>query len=146
MSLLDTNYQDQRLTPSQKKKIKPAIQGGGYNYLGEQEMVSAPKYWQSAPDHPETELTYITKPEKDLLVKADLHGSLHGSVNKGPSDIISLNGWGSEDPGQNVAGADISADMDTDPGHSGWSDGRGSSTGGGGTGGSGIVVIRYKYQ
>jgi hypothetical protein len=32
MGLLDTNYQDQRLTASQKKKIKPAIQGGGYNY------------------------------------------------------------------------------------------------------------------
>ena len=71
-----------------------AMQGGVKNYLGNQEMVNAPKHWKSAPDHPDTELTYITKPEKDLLVKADLHGSLHGSVNKGPSDIISLNGWG----------------------------------------------------
>ena len=71
-----------------------AVQGGVKNYLGEQEMVSAPKYWQSAPDHPETELTYITKPEKDLLVKADLHGSLHGSVNRGPQGLASLNGWG----------------------------------------------------
>ena len=71
-----------------------AMQGGVKNYLGDQEMVNAPKHWKSAPDHPDTELTYITKPEKDLLVKADLHGSLHGSVNKGPSDIISLNGWG----------------------------------------------------
>ena len=76
-----------------------AVQGGVKNYLGEQEMVNAPKYWQSAPDHPETELTYITKPEKDLLVKADLHGSLHGSVNKGPEGIISLNGWGDADDG-----------------------------------------------
>jgi hypothetical protein len=76
-----------------------AVQGGVKNYLGEQKMVSAPKYWQSAPDHPETELTYITKPEKDLLVKADLHGSLHGSVNKGPQGLTSLNGWGDADDG-----------------------------------------------
>ena len=76
-----------------------AVQGGVKNYLGEQEMVSAPKHWQSAPDHPETELTYITKPEKDLLVKADLHGSLHGSVNKGPQGLTSLNGWGDADDG-----------------------------------------------
>ena len=33
----------QRLTASQKKKIKPAIQGGGYNYLGEQEEVTVHK-------------------------------------------------------------------------------------------------------
>jgi len=71
-----------------------AVQGGVKNYLGEQKMVHAPKHWQSAPDHPETELTYITKPEKDLLVKADLHGSLHGSVNRGPQGLASLNGWG----------------------------------------------------
>ena len=51
MSLLDTNYQDQRLTPSEKKKIKPAIQGGGYNYLGEQEEVTVPKKWLSDTDH-----------------------------------------------------------------------------------------------
>jgi len=76
-----------------------AVQGGVKNYLGEQEMVHAPKHWQSAPDHPETELTYITKPEKDLLVKADLHGSLHGSINKGPQGLTSLNGWGDADDG-----------------------------------------------
>jgi hypothetical protein len=51
MGLLDTNYQDQRLTASQKKKIKPAIQGGGYNYLGEQEEVTVPRKWLSDPDH-----------------------------------------------------------------------------------------------
>ena len=56
MSLLDTNYQDQRLTPFQKKKIKPAIQGGGYNYLGEQEEVTVPKKWLSDPDHVVAEL------------------------------------------------------------------------------------------
>ena len=79
-------------------------------------MVHAPKYWQSAPDHPETELTYITKPEKDLLVKADLHGSLHGSVNKGPQGLTSLNGWGDAEHGFSSAG-ETSSD-------SGWSDNR----------------------
>ena len=81
-----------------------AVQGGVKNYLGEQEMVHAPKHWQSAPDHPKTELTYITKPEKDLLVKADLHGSLHGSVNKGPQGLTSLNGWGDADDGFGSSG------------------------------------------
>ena len=93
-----------------------AVQGGVKNYLGEQKMVHAPKYWQSAPDHPETELTYITKPEKDLLVKADLHGSLHGSVNKGPQGLTSLNGWGDAEHGFSSAG-ETSSD-------SGWSDNR----------------------
>jgi len=74
-----------------------ASQGGMKNFLGEQEMVSAPKYWQSSPDHPTTELAYITPAEKDLLVKQDLHGSLNGGVNQGPSGIMSLNGWGSYD-------------------------------------------------
>jgi len=69
-----------------------AMQGGVKNYLGNQKMVHAPKNWKSAPDHPETELTYITEPEKELLVKADLHGSLNGNVNRGPEGIASLNG------------------------------------------------------
>ena len=106
-------------------------QGGVLNYLGESEQVKAPRFWKSSPTSPSTELAYITEAEKGLLLDADLHGSLQGSPNKGPSNLLSFDGWGSEDPGQNVAGGDISAGMDTDPGHSGWSDGRGSSTGGG---------------
>ena len=92
-----------------------AVQGGVKNYLGEQEMVSAPKYWQSAPDHPETELTYITKPEKNLLVKADLHGSLHGNVNKGPQGITSLNGWGDADDGFGSSGDTSDGGWGNDP-------------------------------
>jgi hypothetical protein len=69
MGLLDTNYQDRRLTASQKRKIKPAIQGGGYNYLGEQEEVTVPRKWLSDPDHdsPKTELAYITEAEKRFI-------------------------------------------------------------------------------
>jgi len=91
------------------KRISYDVQGGVKNYLGKQKEVKAPVKWQSSPDHPETELAYITKAEKDLLIKKDLHGSLKGSVNRGPSGIMSLNGWGSADPGQNVSGAAASA-------------------------------------
>ena len=71
-----------------------SMQGGGKNYLGEQPMVSAPKYWQSAPDHEKTELAYITPRERDVLVNMDMYGSMNGSPNEGPSGIMSLNGWG----------------------------------------------------
>jgi len=79
------------------KKINYEIQGGAKNYLGKQKQVQAPIKWKSSPDSPETELAYITKAEKDLLVKKDLHGSLNGDVNRGPSGIMSLDGYGSFD-------------------------------------------------
>ena len=92
MSLLDTNYQDQRLTPSEKKKIKPAIQGGGYNYLGKQEEVTVPKKWLSDPDHVVAELAYITPREKKILLDIDLYGSLNGKPNNAPGGLDSLQG------------------------------------------------------
>ena len=91
------------------KRISYEIQGGVKNYLGKQKEVTAPVKWKSSPNHPETELAYITKAEKDLLVKKDLHGSLKGGVNRGPSGIMSLNGFGSADPDQNVSGSQMSA-------------------------------------
>ena len=91
------------------KRVNYDVQGGVKNYLGKQKEVKAPLKWQSSPDHPTTELAYITEAEKDLLVKQDLHGSLKGGVNRGPSGIMSLNGWGSTDEGQNVSGAAASA-------------------------------------
>ena len=91
------------------KRISYEIQGGVKNYLGKQKEVTAPVKWKSSPNHPETELAYITKAEKDLLVKEDLHGSLKGGVNRGPSGIMSLNGFGSADPDQNVSGSQMSA-------------------------------------
>ena len=96
-------------------------QGGVKNYLGNQKMVKAPLHWQSAPNHPKTELAYITDAEKKLLIKKDLHKSLKGGVNRGPSGIMSLNGWGSSDSSQNRAGADISASMDRSGSDAGWS-------------------------
>ena len=65
------------------------------NYLGDQKTVGkVPIKWKSGPDHPETELAYITKAEKDLLLKKDLHNSLNGKPNRGPEGLMSLNGWG----------------------------------------------------
>jgi len=84
------------------KRISYDVQGGVKNYLGKQKEVTAPVKWKSSPDHPETELAYITKAEKDLLVKKDLHGSLNGGVNRGPSGIMSLNGYGSIEGGRDV--------------------------------------------
>ena len=103
------------------KKIDYEIQGGVKNYLGKQKEVTAPVKWKSSPNHPETELAYITKAEKDLLVKKDLHGSLKGGVNRGPSGIMSLNGFGSKDESQNVSGSQVSA-AETGGGGSGMSD------------------------
>ena len=86
------------------KRVNYDVQGGVKNYLGKQKEVTAPLKWQSSPDHPKTELAYITEAEKDLLVKSDLHGSLKGGVNRGPSGIMSLNGWGSKDAAGNEVG------------------------------------------
>jgi hypothetical protein len=81
------------------KKITYEMQGGVKNYLGKQKEVKAPLKWQSGPNHPSTELAYITKKEKDLLIKSDLHNSLKNGANRGPSGIMSLNGWGDSSDG-----------------------------------------------
>jgi hypothetical protein len=69
-------------------------QGGMKNYLGNQPMVTAPKFWRSGPESPPTELAYITDAEKDLIMRADLHGSLSQGPNEGPSGIMSLDSQG----------------------------------------------------
>jgi len=84
-----------------------SMQGGVKNYLGEQPMVNAPKYWQSAPDHEMTELAYITPRERDVLVDMNMYGSMDGSPNEGPSGIMSLNG-GYNEPGGFQSGQNIS--------------------------------------
>jgi len=79
------------------------MQGGVRNYLGETEEVNnAPRYWQSSPTSPKTELSYITDLEKKLLLEANLHGSLKdGKPNKGASGLLSFDGggYGSENAG-----------------------------------------------
>jgi hypothetical protein len=108
MGLLDTNYQDQRLTASQKKKIKPAIQGGGYNYLGEQEEVTVPRKWLSDPDHVVAELAYITPREKKVLIDLNMYGSLDGKPNNAPGGLPSLQGdMGSVGGGKSSGGGGL---------------------------------------
>jgi hypothetical protein len=77
------------------------MQGGVRNYLGKTEEVkNAPKYWKSSPTSPKTELSYITDAEKELLLKANLHGSLiNQQPNIGASGILSFNGWGDASDG-----------------------------------------------
>ncbi len=69
------------------------MQGGGPNYLGKQPEVTVPRRWKSSPDHPDTELAYITEPEKKVLIALNMHGGLEdGKPNKGPKGVISLQG------------------------------------------------------
>jgi hypothetical protein len=82
-----------------------AVQAGIKNYLGKQKTATVPIKWKSGKDHPDTELAYITKPEKDLLLKLDMHNSMpDGEPNIGPGGIISLNSGGSGDVGADSAG------------------------------------------
>ena len=87
----------------------PVVQGGVDNYLGKQPQVVVPRNWQSGPDKPSTELAYITKAEKDLLLKKDIHGSLKDGPNKGPGGVMSLDSFGD-------IGGGGSAGVDTSPG------------------------------
>ncbi len=80
---------DKRINYEMQGDEKPAR-----NYLGKQKTVTVPVKWQSNPKAPATELAYITKAEKDLLVKKDLHGSLKNGPNTGPSGIVSLDSQG----------------------------------------------------
>ena len=64
------------MQPKKKKNKKAVVQGGVDNYLGKQPQVVAPRKWQSAPDKPATALAYITKAEKDLIIKENIHGGL----------------------------------------------------------------------
>jgi len=105
------------------------MQGGVRNYLGKTEEVTAPKFWQSSKDSPPTELAYITEAEKGLLADANLHGSLKdGKPNMGASGLLSFDGFGSRDPGQNRAGGDVSGSMDRGGNDSGQQSSGGGST------------------
>ena len=97
----------------QPKKNKE-IQGGVENY-SPSEMVTVPKFAKSAPDHPQTELAYITKPEIDLIIKKDFHGSLKDGPNKGPGGLMSLNA-GFNEPGGFQSGGNQSAAESGDKG------------------------------
>ena len=107
------------------KKLKAVVQGGVDNYLGKQPQVQAPRKWQSSPDKPATELAYITEAEKDLILKANIHGGLEGGPNMGPSGIMSLDSFG-DVGGGGASGGDTdtgggASDQDGGPGSGGFS-------------------------
>ena len=76
------------------------------NYLKSVKDITAPLNWKSSPDSPKTQLAYVTQPEIDMLVKANMHGSMKGKPNKGPMGIISLDGGGVEYTTKGPAGQD----------------------------------------
>ena len=102
-----TNAQQARQLYKKGSK-KPVVQGGVDNYLGDQPEVQAPRKWLSSPDKPATELAYITEAEKDLILKANIHGGLEDGPNMGPSGIISLDSFG-DIGGGGSAGVDTKA-------------------------------------
>jgi len=71
---------------------KPVKQAGVTNYLGKQEMVTAPKFWLSEPGHVKAKLSYITDEEAKILIDKNLYGSLKGKPNIGPAGLPSLQG------------------------------------------------------
>jgi hypothetical protein len=82
------------LTEKDKANLhKAAVQAGGWNFLGEQEMVTVPKRSQSHVDAVPTQLAYVTQKEIDLLIKLNIHGTLDGKPNNGPGGLISLDDW-----------------------------------------------------
>ena len=96
---------DKRINYEMQGDEKPAR-----NYLGKQKTVTIPVKWKSSPEAPATELAYITKKEKDLLIKKDLHGSLKKGPNTGPSGIMSLDSQGdyTRDRSQDAARSQMS--------------------------------------
>jgi hypothetical protein len=117
------------------------VQAGIKNYLGKQKTATVPIKWKSGKDHPDTELAYITKPEKELLIKLDLHGSMKdGKPNKGPGGIISLNSGGSGNGGSGGGGGGGGSDAsgnDTSPGATGGAGGDPGDPGSEASGGGG---------
>ena len=93
------------LTPFDRANMEgAAMQAGIINFLGGQPEVTAPIRAQSHADAPPTELAYITAAEKQMLLDANLHGSLEGrEPNPGPAGIQSLDDWYNT-PGGGVGG------------------------------------------
>jgi hypothetical protein len=119
-----------------------AIQAGIKNYLGKQKTATVPIKWKSGKgdSHPDTELAYITKPEKDLLIKLDMHNSMpDGEPNIGPGGLISLNsgGDGGAGGGGGGGGGSDASGNDTSPGATGGAGGDPGDPGSEASGGGG---------
>ena len=96
------------LTPLDMKMMGLAFnQGGVINFLGKQPEVTAPVRAQSHADSPPVQLAYITDAEKDLLVNANIHGSMAGKPNPGPAGLPSLDDFFNI-PGGGIGGGSTS--------------------------------------
>ena len=109
-----TNTQQARQMYNEGSK-KPVTQAGVKNFLGKQEMVTAPKFWLSEPDHVKAKLAYITDEEEKILIDKNLYGSLKGKPNKGPAGLPSLQGGdagglGGDGPSGDDSGGDARSD------------------------------------
>ena len=115
-------------------------QGGVINFLGQQPEVTAPVRAQSHADSPPVQLAYITDAEKDLLVDANIHGSMDGKPNPGPAGLPSLDDFFNL-PGGGVGGGNVDrGEKSRDRGSYGI--GGGQAVGGGQGGGGGQIFTQ----
>ena len=102
-------------------------QAGIINFLGEQPEVTAPIRAKSHADAPPTQLAYITDAEKQMLLDANMHGSLEGNQpNQGPAGIQSLDDY------YNVPGGGVGGGSGEQVDSAGSDQGGSGSSGGGG--------------
>lgn len=92
------------LTPYDIANMEGATeQAGIMNFLGLQPEVTVPIRAKSHADAPPTQLAYITDAEKQMLLNANMHGSLENNQpNQGPAGVQSLDDW------YNTAGGGVS--------------------------------------
>jgi len=89
------------------------------NFIKNSKKITAPLNFQSSPDSPKATLAYITQPEIDMLVKANIHGSMKGRPNVGPMGIMSLDGGDDSVPERKIRtdggsfGKDMGVTIDT---------------------------------
>ena len=115
-------------------------QGGVINFLGQQPEITAPVRAQSHADSPPVQLAYITDAEKDLLVDANIHGSMDGKPNPGPAGLPSLDDFFNL-PGGGVGGGNVDRG-EKSRARGSYGIGGGQAVGGGQGGGGGQIFTQ----
>ena len=117
----------QGLTPFDIANMSGAVeQAGIINFLGMQPEVTVPIRAKSHADAPPTQLAYITDAEKQMLINANMHGSLDGEPNPGPGGVQSLDDY------YNLPGGGVGGGSGEQVDSAGASQGGSGSSGGGG--------------
>lgn len=115
------------LTPFDIANMSGAVeQAGIINFLGRQPEVTVPIRAKSHADAPPTQLAYITDAEKQMLINANMHGSLDGEPNPGPGGVQSLDDY------YNLPGGGVGGGSGEQVDSAGASQGGSGSSGGGG--------------